>query len=109
MPIGAGPAHEHQPHIAWYRDHADGRLIVVDRGSHAIYEVTLDGEIALLAGGEGRGVDDGPALSAAFSLPNSIAISPDGTKLHINQVTHTVGTTVNNPIAVPAIDLGQGD
>ncbi len=83
----------------------DGRLFVVDRGSHQIYVVSLDGEVALLAGSGERGWEDGSALEASFSLPNGIAASPDGSALYVNQVRRDIGA-LNYPSSVRVILLG---
>lgn len=84
----------------------DDLLYVVARSAHSIYTVTLDGEIALLAGTGERGWDDGPALEATFSLPNGIAISADGKMLFINQARQSIGRS-NHPTTVRTIVLGD--
>ena len=68
-------------------------LYVVARGNHQIYELTLTGELTLIAGSGARGLDDGPALEATLSLPNDVALSPDGRILYWNDV----GVTTNDP------------
>ncbi len=67
----------------------NGILYVVARGNHQLYTVTLGGEVTLLAGSGRRGITDGPAIEAELSLPNDLALSPDGTVLYWNDV----GTT----------------
>jgi sugar lactone lactonase YvrE len=64
----------------------NGVLYVVARGNHQIYELTLDGELTLIAGSGERGLDDGPADTATLSLPNDVALSPDGRILYWNDV-----------------------
>lgn len=64
----------------------NGLLYVVARGNHQIYELTLDGELNLIAGRGERGLEDGPALEASLSLPNDVALSPDGRRLYWNDV-----------------------
>jgi sugar lactone lactonase YvrE len=64
----------------------NGVLYVVARGNHQIYELTLDGELTLIAGSGRRGLDDGPADEATLSLPNDVALSPDGRTLYWNDV-----------------------
>ena len=64
----------------------NGVLYVVARGNHQIYELTLDGALTLIAGSGERGLDDGPALEASLSLPNDVALSPDGRRLYWNDV-----------------------
>ena len=69
-------------HIVWGND----VLYVVARGNHQIYELTLAGELTLLAGSGERGLDDGPGDTATLSLPNDVALSPDGRILYWNDV-----------------------
>ncbi len=64
----------------------NGVLYVVARGNHQIYQLTLEGELTLIAGSGERGLDDGPAESATLSLPNDVALSPDGRILYWNDV-----------------------
>ena len=71
---------------------ANDRLYVVARCANQIYEVSLDGDVSLLAGSGARGNADGAALQATFSTPNGIAASPGGDTLYVND----------------AVDLGGG-
>ena len=63
---------------------ANGKLYVVSREMHSVYEVTLSGEVFVLAGTGVRGRQDGPALQAEFSIPNGIAASATGDTLYVN-------------------------
>ncbi len=83
--------------------YTDGRLYVVGRGAHQIFTVTREGEVSVLAGSGEQGVDDGPAANATFSLPNGIAVGPDGS-LYVNQVASAEGSR-NFPVAVRVIRL----
>jgi sugar lactone lactonase YvrE len=83
---------------------ANGILYVVGRGANQIYEVTLEGQITLLAGTSARGNADGPALEATFSVPNGIAVSPDGRFLYINDAVPVNGANLN-PVVLRVIDL----
>jgi sugar lactone lactonase YvrE len=56
---------------------AAGNLYVVDAGNRCIRQITPAGEVTTLAGGT-RGYLDGPALTAMFDGPESIAITSDG-------------------------------
>jgi len=59
---------------------ADGGLIVNDEHNHRLRQITPDGTVSLLAG-NGRPDwcgDGGPAISACFNDPESIALGPDG-------------------------------
>jgi sugar lactone lactonase YvrE len=79
----------------------DGLLYVAGRGANQVFVVTLDGRFDVYAGAGERGSDDGSANEATFSLPNGIAIGPDGSLL-INQVTATEGSA-NHPTAIRRI------
>lgn len=71
-----------------------GVLYVVARGAHQIYEVSLEGDIRLLAGTGEQGQQDGPADQATFSFPNDIGASPDGRYLYVNDVADLSSTGV---------------
>lgn len=94
-------------HIVW----GNGVLYVVARGAHQIYELTLDGELTLLAGSGERGLDDGPADRASLSLPNDVALSPDGRVLYWNDVGEldpADGQTLG-PTWIRYVELGGAD
>jgi sugar lactone lactonase YvrE len=57
---------------------ADGALIVADTGNHAIRRLGPDGHVTTVAGGTGRGRQDGPAATATFDSPIGVAVGPDG-------------------------------
>lgn len=80
------------------------KFYVVGRGAGNIYTLTVDGKLELLAGTTRRGRVDGPALEAQFSLPNDLAISPDGHILYINEVAATTGSR-NQPSVLRTIVL----
>lgn len=84
-------------HLAYF----EGDLYVVARGVHSIYKVTLDGAVALVAGTGERGLQDGFALQATMSLPNGIAITPDGS-MYINHVAAIAGSA-STPTTVRVI------
>lgn len=84
----------------------NGVLYVVARKAHQIYVVTLGGQITRLAGSGARGHRDGPALEASFSLPNDVALSPDGRTLYVNEVAPVVeGDQILTPTTIRAIHL----
>ena len=90
-------------HLAYHQEL--GVLFVASRGGSRIYAVQAQtGETVLIVGTGKRGVDDGPGLSATVSLPNGVAISPDGRLVYINQVTGTTGQS-NAPSIVRVIVL----
>lgn len=57
------------------------------RVANRIHELTLEGDVRPIAGSGARGIDDGPALEATISLPNDLALSPDGGWLYRNDVS----------------------
>lgn len=63
--------------------YAGGKLYASGNGSHRVYEVSLAGEVNVLAGTGERGTQDGPAKDAQFSVPNGLAASPDGKVLYV--------------------------
>lgn len=86
----------------------EGSLYVIARGAHQVYEVSLTGEVELLAGTGARGHHDGPALEATFSYPNDLSFSPDGKILYVNETAPTQGPhTVLTPTTVRRIRLAD--
>lgn len=83
--------------------YGNGQLYVVARGANQIYTVSLAGEVTLLAGSGMRGNDDGPALESTFSLANDIVLSPDGSRLYVNQAADSSGR--NTPSTIRVIHL----
>jgi len=84
----------------------DGVFYVAARAANQIYEVTMDGESRVIAGSGDRGVDDGPAMEATLSLPNDLALSPDGRTLYWNDVAAPgPGTQTLTPTVVRALTL----
>lgn len=86
---------------------ANGVLYVVARSAHQIYQVTLDGDVSLLAGSGMRGKADGSALEAEFSLPNGIDASPTGDTLYVNDMVSSTDVTGLNPVVVRRIILSE--
>ncbi|MCZ6759899.1 MAG: hypothetical protein O7D29_05935, partial [Gemmatimonadetes bacterium] len=84
---------------------ANGVLYVVARAANQIYELTLGGQLTLLAGTGTRGLWDGAALDARLSLTNDLAISPDGLLLYFNDVVNLSGTNILNPIVIRMVVL----
>ena len=56
----------------------DGSVVVADRESRAIRRIAPDGTVTTIAGGNGKGVRDGPADEAQFAGPTDVAIAGDG-------------------------------
>jgi sugar lactone lactonase YvrE len=79
-------------------------LYVVDRGGNRIYQLTLDGTLTLIAGSGVRGHADGGRTEASFSLPNDLAVSPDGSLLYVNEVAPLTGSAIG-PTTIRVIKL----
>ena len=73
----------------------NGRLYVVARGANQIYEVSLTGDVKLLAGTGAKGNSDGDALQSTWYIPNGIGINSSGTKLYISDKVAGTGTELN--------------
>ncbi len=87
--------------------YGNGVLYVVARTNHQLYQLTLEGELTLMAGTGERGRDDGPALEGTLSLPNDLGLSPDGTRLYFNDVAAEAGNPANlSPVYVRVLELG---
>lgn len=92
--------------------YGNGRLYLTSNATSQVHELTLDGQLSVLAGDGIRGHTDGPALNASFSMPNGLAITDDGRYLYLTESLSTAGTVLNgntfllNPAAVRVIDLG---
>ena len=57
---------------------ASGNVLVADTGNQAIRSVAPDGTVTTIAGGNGKGVRDGPCKTAKFATPLDVAIADDG-------------------------------
>lgn len=96
-------------HIAF----GNGRLYVVSNAAAQIFELSLAGELTLIAGDGTRGHADGAALESSFSSPNGIALSADGKTLFVNEAESTQGITLNtatfplNPSLLRSIQLTE--
>jgi len=92
--------------------YGNGRMYLTSNANSQIFEMTLDGQLSVLAGSGALGNQDGSAEQATFSLPNGIAISPDGRYLYVNSAQYTSPGPLNgntfelNPSLVRVIDLG---
>ena len=60
----------------------------------------MAGEATLLAGTGERGNEGGPALESSFNLANAIILSPDGTRLYVNQAADLTGKNIPSTIRV---------
>ena len=66
----------------------DGSLLLADRGNDAIRRISPTGRVSTVAGGNGRGLLDGPADRAQFSAPIAVAIADDGMIYVVEQQSH---------------------
>jgi len=93
--------------------YGNGRMYLTSNAYSQIFEMTLDGQLSVLAGSGTLGTQDGPADQATFSLPNGIAISQDGRFLYVNSAEYSTTGALNgltfplNPSLVRVIDLGS--
>lgn len=71
---------------------ADDSLLIADSFNHVIRRVGPDGRIATLFGSGERGYagDGGPAKAAAFAVPESLYVDPDGHILIGDELNHAV-------------------
>ncbi len=87
--------------------YGNGRLYFTNHALSQVFELSLDGELKVLAGTGVKGHQDGAAASATFSALNGIGISPDGQTIYVNE-TLAIGPpfSVNlNPNVLRAIQL----
>jgi thiol-disulfide isomerase/thioredoxin/DNA-binding beta-propeller fold protein YncE len=64
-------------------DESTDRLFISDTGHHRVLVADLDGALLDVIGGGTEGATDGPFEGAAFSRPQGLALSADGTVLYI--------------------------
>jgi len=57
---------------------ASGDVIIADSWNHAIRRIAPDGMVTTIAGGNGKGVRDGPGENAQFAGPRDVAVHADG-------------------------------
>ncbi|MEO9967912.1 MAG: hypothetical protein ABJF11_19120 [Reichenbachiella sp.] len=81
----------------------NGVIYALSRGNDRLYEVTLDGEISVIAGNDEIGNVDGSGEEATFFIPNGIGISNDGSKIYVVSRLVGVGTPLN-PVVVRVIE-----
>ncbi len=83
----------------------NGSLYVAAYSAQQIYRISVGTGITTLIAGTGtRGQRDGSAVNAELSLPNGLALSPDGTRLYFNDSVSTTGTTVK-PNSLKYVEL----
>jgi len=79
-------------------------IYVLSRSGNKLYEVTLTGEVSVIAGTGAPGNDDGTGDQASFFIPNGLGISNDGSELYVVSRLVGVGTPLN-PVVVRVISL----
>jgi len=67
-----------------------GTLYLADEKNHAIYQLSRDGKIALLAGQGSAGFADGKATEAKFHGPGDVALGPDGAIYVADTLNHRI-------------------
>jgi len=76
-----------------------GYLYVPSYGHNKIYKISPTGEVSVLAGTGAVGSADGPALSAQFNGPNSIALTSGGdlyvSEYNANRIRKITGVETN--------------
>ncbi len=87
---------------------AQNRLVVVARSAHQIYEVSLSGEVTLLAGSGEKGNADGALLEASFCYPNDIVLGNEPGVFYLNEVADptSVGRKLA-PTRIRRVELGS--
>ena len=82
-------------------------MYVIARGAHQIYTVDMSSaNVELFAGTGSRGIDNGSLDQATFSFPNDLALSPDGSKIYVNDVDPSAGASnIISPVVIRVIDL----
>jgi sugar lactone lactonase YvrE len=83
---------------------ADGSILIADYYNSALRQITVDGYVLTLAGGNGDGHADGTGLGIKFYHPAQIAVDPTGRLYITDQGNHVVrrGIITNAPSA-PAV------
>ncbi len=80
----------------------NGVIYALSRGGNLLYEVTLTGEVSVIAGTGIDGNIDGSGEIASFFIPNGIGLSKDGTKIYV--VSRLVGQgSPSNPVLVRVV------
>ncbi len=82
----------------------NGVLYVLSRSGNRLYEVTLDGQVSVIAGTGSSGNTDGSGETATFSIPNGIDVSPDGKKIYVTSKVPGQDTQLN-PVLVRVVEL----
>jgi DNA-binding beta-propeller fold protein YncE len=96
-----GMAQKGLGHVCFKKD----RFYVTAYQAHAIYEVTLQGDVRRLLGNGVRGMVDGADTSARLSFPNGIACSPWAPRLYINEYLNDSETILPRRMTVRVISL----
>jgi len=86
---------------------AHERFYIAGYGSNRVFELSLTGELTVLAGNGEPGRADGPLLEARLQQPMGIDISPDGRLLYVNtsEYDNFTGQQILTPNVVRVIEL----
>ena len=79
-------------------------IYVIARSENKIYRVRPNGHQEVFVGSGKRGHEDGPPALCSMSLPNDLAITPDGKRLYFNEVVPTTGGDIK-PCNIRYIDI----
>jgi sugar lactone lactonase YvrE len=69
---------------------ADGSIIVADTSNHRIRRIAPNGTVTTLAGTGSAGDANGPATSATFFFPSSVAVAADGSIIVADTDNHRI-------------------
>ncbi|HET6370209.1 MAG TPA: NHL repeat-containing protein [Nitrospiria bacterium] len=68
----------------------DGNVYVADRGANRIKKISTDGSLVILAGTGKPGLKDGPAYSAEFNDPMTVAVDDEGNVYVADSGSHAI-------------------
>lgn len=88
--------------------YGNGELYATGRGGNGVYRMSLDGQVARIAGSGEDGNMDGAPLEATFSSPNGIAISNDGRFLYVDGTSDAQRPGGGHFNAVRVVELAEG-
>lgn len=71
--------------VIGYITYADGLIYATGAGENLIYQVSLDGDVKVLAGNKSAATTDGDLLEASFNRPNGIAVDAKNKLLYVSE------------------------
>ncbi|MYD65012.1 MAG: hypothetical protein F4X26_03295 [Chloroflexi bacterium] len=87
----------------------DGSVVVADPRNRAIRRILPDGTVTTIAGGNGRGVRDGPADTAQFADPEDVAVAPDGSIYVVDSRGHRLRKVAPDGTVTTVVGSGPID